>query len=171
MIASELVAKIQSSDADVRYAAWQGAGPVGAEAVVPLGNLMAVPDRGVVKAAKGALEAIAYYSTRPGAAPEAAAVSRQLLTIAESQLPRAARAEAIHLLGFTADRRSVPALARLLNDPEMRDEARMALEQIPGGASLNALKRAVRSAPLEFQPALQQSIHNRALRQGVLRRI
>ena len=169
MDASELIQKIQSSDADARYAAWRAAGPAGSAAVAKLGELLASPDKGVAKAAKGALETIAYYSTRPGAAAEAEAVSRELLKIGGSQLPRGARAEAIHLLGFTADHRSVPGLAQLLNDPDMRDEARMALEQIPGGASLDALKGAVGRAPADFQPALQQSIHNRALRKGVLR--
>lgn len=163
----ELMAKLGSSDAAVRYAAWQGAGPAGSAAVVPVGDLMASTDKGVVKAAKGALEGIAYYSTRPGADREAEAVSQELLKLAGPGRPFAARAEAIHLLGFTGSRRAVPALAALLSDAEVRDEARMALEQIPGGASLAALKRAFNSAPPDFQPALQQSIRNRAMRTKV----
>ncbi|MCA1597026.1 MAG: FG-GAP-like repeat-containing protein [Chloroflexi bacterium] len=161
---SDFISKLTSGDGGVRYTAWSGAGPAGSAAVVPVGDLMASPDKGVVKAARGALETIASYSTRPGAILEAEAVSQQLLKLAAPGRPIAVRVEAIHLLGFTAGRRSVPGLARLLSDPDVRDEARMALEQIPGGASLSALKRAVNSSPSDFQPALQQSIGNRSMR-------
>ncbi len=51
----------------------------------------------------------------------------------------------------------------LLADPEMRDAARMALERTPGSASLHALRRALSSAPAEFRPNLEQSLHNRRL--------
>ena len=160
---NDLTTKLKSGDPTVRYAAWSGAGPAGAPAVVPVGDLLGSADRGTAKAAKGALEAIAYYSTRPGAGKEAEAVSRELLILAGPGRPITVRAEAIHLLGFTAGPRAVPGLARLLSDPDVRDEARLALEQIPGRASFDALRRAVYSAAPEFQPALQQSIQSRGM--------
>jgi HEAT repeat protein len=179
----ELIAQIQSANADVRYKAWRSAGPMGAPAVVPLGTLMASPDTGVAKAAKGALETVAHHAARPGAREEAYAVSQELLKLAGNVLPApsadvpqgaqvrnvavrpfAVRAEALHLLGFTADSRSVPGIAKLLSDPVVRDEARMALERIPGSASLNALKQAEKTADDSFRSHLRQSLHNRALR-------
>ncbi|HZP83387.1 MAG TPA: HEAT repeat domain-containing protein [Chthonomonadaceae bacterium] len=154
---------LKSPDAERRYAAWRGAGPMGAAAVAPIADLCASPDRGVAKAAKGALENIAHHAARPGAGKEARAVSTELLQVAQSRRPTATRAEALHLLGFTADSRAVPGIAPLLTDTAVRDEARMALERIPGNASLHALKQAAKTAPADFRPALEQSLHNRVL--------
>ncbi|HET6385684.1 MAG TPA: HEAT repeat domain-containing protein [Armatimonadota bacterium] len=160
--------QIKSADADARYRSWRSAGPVGSKAVPALGDLLSSPDKGVAKSAKGALETIALYAGRPHAAAEAHAVSEELLKIAASDSPIPARAEALRMLGFTADRRSVPAIARLLNDPAVRDEARMALERIPGRESLDALRSAVRTAPEEFKPNLEQSVYNRGLRPATI---
>ncbi|HZO88360.1 MAG TPA: hypothetical protein VFB38_08470 [Chthonomonadaceae bacterium] len=155
--------KIKSPDADVRYKAWREAGPMGAEAVVPLGELAASPDKGVAKAASGAMETIAHHAARPGAGAEAHAVSVELLKVAQTPHPRMVRADALYLLGFTGDGRIVPGLARLLSDRELREDARMALERIPGSASLSALRQAARTASPDFRPNLEQSLHNRSL--------
>lgn len=156
--------KMQSPDADVRYAAWKSAGPMGSMAVVGLGDLAANSDKAITKAARGALLNVAHYAARPGAAAEAHAVSIELLKLAAApERPRAVRADALNLLGFTADSRTVPGIARLLSDTEMRDEARMALERIPGSAATNALRKAAQSAPADFRPNLDQSLSNRSL--------
>ncbi|HLV80696.1 MAG TPA: hypothetical protein VKT32_10455 [Chthonomonadaceae bacterium] len=161
---SEFIEKMKSPDADVRYAAWRAAGPVGAPAIASLADLAASPDKGVAKSARGALQTIVHYAARPGARADAHAVSVELLKVAaDSERPQSVRAEALHLIGFTADSRTVPGVARLLADAPVRDEARMALERIPGSAATGALRQAAQAAPGDFRPALQQSLHNRAL--------
>ena len=135
------VAKIKSSDGAVRYGAQKMAGPMGSPAVAPLSDLVGEPARPTAKAAKAALENIAHYADRPGAKPEARAVTLALLGVAASPRPLPARAHALYLLGFTADGRAVPAIAKLLPDQALRDEARMALERIPGSAAANALRK------------------------------
>ncbi|MBI3910288.1 MAG: hypothetical protein HY320_05065 [Armatimonadetes bacterium] len=159
----EFLEKIQSSDASVRYAAWRSAGPVGAPAVVPLADLMASADKGVVKAAQGALQGIVHYAARPGAREEARSVSAELLKVAASSRPTRVRAEALHWLGFVGDQRAVLGIALLLGDAEVRDEARMALERMPGRAPRRALQQALETAPADFKPNLQQSLSNRHL--------
>jgi len=159
----EFLAQIRSSDVDTRYKAWQSAGPIGAEAIVALSALAAGDDKWVGLAATGAMEKIAHYSARPGAGSEAEAVSAELLKVAASHKPRVIRANALHLVGFIADNRSIPGLVKLLSDLEIREDARLALEKIPGSAATEAFKRAVKTAPGDFLPQIKQSLYNRSL--------
>jgi HEAT repeat protein len=158
-----LLDRLQSPDANMRYKTWRAAGPTGASAVKGLADLMTSPDKGIARSARGALETIAYYAARPGAANDAHAVSMELLQVAVADRPVAVRAQALYLLGFTGDGRVVPTVVKLLASPEVREEARIALERIPGSASLNALKKAETTVPADFQPNIRQSLHNREL--------
>jgi HEAT repeat protein len=161
---ASFLSRIDSPDAEVRYSAWHTAGPMGAQAVAPLAQRLASPDKGIAKAAKGALENVVHYAARPGAGAESHAVARELTaTAADGSLPASSRAEALHLLGFVADGRDVPHIAPLLHDETLRDEARMALERIPGSASADALKTALRDAPPDFHGPLAQSLYCRKL--------
>lgn len=159
---NELIQNLKSTDAEVRYAAWRLAGPAGAAAIIPIADLMASTDKGVVRSATEALGRVTHYAARPAASKnEKRAVAQALLQVATSPRPRLVRGEALHQLGFVADERNVSAIARLLDDPEVREDARMALERIPGTASLRALEDALRRAPVDFQPNLRQAINNR----------
>ncbi len=161
---NQLINTIKTGDADARYAAWRAAGPAGAAAVAPLAELIDSTDKGASRAATEALGRVAHYAARPSAPPvERQAVAVELLRVATAPRPRMVRAEALHLLGFVGNGNTVPPLARLLNDPEVREDARLALERIPGPQSLRALEEALRRAPADFKPNLQQSLHNRRL--------
>ncbi len=160
----EFLDKIKSPDANVRYAAWRAAGPLGAQAVASLADLMASTDKGVAKAAQGALQAIVHHAGRPGAGGEARAVSEELLKVAASTRPRMMRTDALNWLGFIGDRRAVPEIAKLLEDAEVREDARMALERIPGREAQRALERALETAPADFKPNVEQSLYNRRLK-------
>jgi hypothetical protein len=160
---TQLVNDIKSSDGKTRLKAQQSAGPVGAQALPALADLAASSDKGVAKAARGAMETVAHYAARPGAGAEAKAVSAELLKIAQTNRPRQVRADAIYLLGFTAnDGKTVEYIAELLLNRDLWDEARMALERIPGNAATNALKKAAKTANDEMRPHLEQSLKNRA---------
>jgi HEAT repeat protein len=161
--AQTLLDRLQSPDANVRYKAWREAGPVGAGAVTGLADLLASPDKGIARAAQGALETIVHYAARPGATNEARAVSVELLKAATAERPPLVRAQALNMLGFTGDGRAVPGLVKLLAVPAVREEARMALERIPGSAAENALKKAETTVPADFKPNIAQSLHNRDL--------
>jgi HEAT repeat protein len=159
----EFLEKIKSPDANVRYAAWRAAGPMGAQAVAPLAELMASSDKGVAKAAQGALQAIVHHAGRPGASREARAVAEELLKVAASNRPRMVRADALNWLGMIGEGRVVSGIAKLLGDAEMREDARMALERIPGRDAQRALENALKTAPADFKPNLEQSLYNRQL--------
>jgi HEAT repeat protein len=155
--------ELQSPDAEARAKAARGGATMGASAIAPLADLMASTDKGAARAAKQALQHLAHHAARPGATPEARRASTELLKVAASGRPRAVRADALELLGFVGGREVVLALATLLRDAEVREEARMTLERIPGPESLRALQEAMKSAPEDFKPALRQSLHARSL--------
>lgn len=158
------LADLKSGDVDKRNAAARASGPMGAMAVAALADLMAGPDKGVSRAAAQAMQRVAHHSARPGAARvEARRTAVELLKVAFAPRPRAVRVEALEGVGFVGDGAIVPFLVRLLDDKEVREEARMALERIPGPQSQRALMEALQRAPEEFKPSLRQSIHNRGL--------
>lgn len=166
---AELLTAIKSADAETRQKAQQICGPAGAEAVVPLAEIAAAADKSAAKAARGAMETIAHYAARPGATGEARAVSQELLKVAQSERPKQVRADALALLGLTAaDGKIIAGISALLANAELREEARMALERIPGSAATNALKQAAQVVPAEFRPHIEQSLKNRMLTRQTL---
>jgi len=159
----EFLIRIQDESADVRYAAWKAAGPMGPRAVVPLGDLMAGGDRGVAKAATEALANIAHYSARPDApASERQAVASELIKLLSPDRPSGVRAEALHLLSCVGGAEAVDAAADLLTDPQLRDAARMALQRMPGKEATRALIEGLDAAATEFKPRIIEALGQRA---------
>ena len=157
---AEFLEKIQSPDDAIRGPAWQNAGPVGAPAVVPLGEVMTHADFEIARAAKRAIERIVRHAGRPGAAPERRAVAAELVKLlahANSNV----RKHALWMLSEIGEDAAVPPMARLLEDPEMREDARCALERIPGRAATAALRKALATAPESFKYALAHSLRVR----------
>lgn len=151
---------IASEDHDLRLAARQGAGPMGAPAVAPLAKLLVDPRQDVAVAARSALEKIVHHAGRPGGEKERPMMGAELEKLLAAEQPAAVRREAVHLLGFIAGGGSVPAIARLLDDadPHVKENARLSLERIPGEAAVAALAEAVKRAGDERKPDLLYSL-------------
>ncbi len=161
---NEYLIRIQSPDAGIRYSAWKSAWSQKSDAVAPLAKLASSPDKGIAKAANAALPILAHHSARPGAYEEAESMASELLKIAESSdYPMLIRAQSLNLIGCISPAQLVPRIAKLLATDELREEARMAIERIPGNPSTHALKAGLRSTPESFHKNLQQSLHNRSL--------
>ena len=64
--------------------------------------------------------------------------------------------ELLWMLSEIGDDQAVAPMAELLKHDELREDARMALERIPGEASLLALEGALKSAPADFKTNLAQ---------------
>ena len=157
---NELVAKIKSKDDAVRGPAWQGAGPVGARAVGPLAEVMTDADFETARCAKRAIEKIVRHAGRPGADAERKAVQGELVKL----LPHASanvRRHAAWMLSEIGDDSAVAPVAALLADGEVREDARCAIERIPGAPATAALKKALSSAPEDFKYALAHSLRVR----------
>jgi HEAT repeat protein len=159
----DLIAKLKDPDDKVRGPAWRNAGSLGAPAVKPLGNTMTDADMEVARAAKRGLWKIVHYAGRPGADSERKAVAKELIGLLDGQ-PTLVRREAIWMLSEIGDSETVKPIAALLNDREAREDARAALERIPGKESLSALQAGLASVPEEFKPAIAHSLRVRGVK-------
>jgi len=161
MTIDELIAKISGSDETARGEAWQNAGPLGAAAIKPLAPLMDHKDTEIRRAATRAAWKIVRHAGRPDARREARAVTDELIPLLGDGQPWAVRREAAWMLSEIAGSRAVEPLAKLLNDKDLREHARAALQRIPGRRSLAALKAAFEAAPEDYKPALAESLRIR----------
>lgn len=156
----DLINRIRNQDEDVRGDAWQNAGPAGAAAIQPLAALMTDSHFEVARSARRAIWNIVHHAGRPKATREAAAVEKELIALLQN--PAApVRREALWMLSEIAGNDAVPPMERFLADPELREDARCALQRIPGRPSLRALQRALKTAPEEFRYAVAESLRAR----------
>ena len=159
----ETIAKIKDKDDKVRSEAWQTAATCGAPAVKPLASLLADPEIEVTRAAKRALLKIVRQAGRPGAGQEKKAVVVELIPLLAKSTPTEARANWSGLSELGGDE-SVGPVAALLSETEMREDARMVLQRIPGQKSIAALKSALASAPEDFKANLAVSLRQRGVK-------
>ncbi len=117
----------------------------------------------VTRAAKRALSKIVRHAGRPGSGEERAAAVSELLRLLDAKRPLTIRREAISMLSEIADDQVVAPLAALLNDPELREDARRALERIPSGQSLDALQAGLAAVPNDFKINIAQSLRARGV--------
>jgi len=157
----ELIAGIKSAGDNERTEAWQSAGEVGAPAVKPLANVMTDDDLEVARAAKRALWKIVRYTGRPKANKERRAVETELTGLLGDDQPVAVRREVLWMLSEIGARNSIKPIARLLRNEELREDARMALERIPGKRAVTTLKAGFEKAPEDFKPNIAQSLRKR----------
>jgi HEAT repeat protein len=156
----DLVSRIGSHDDKVRGPAWQKAGPLGAPAVKPLVGLMTDSHPEVARSAKRGLYQIIRYAGRPGADSEARAVESQLVPALDHPKEQIRR-DILWMLSEIGGEASVEPIAKLLVDRAVRDDARMALQRIPGDESLAALRNALKRAPDDFKYNLAEALAKR----------
>jgi hypothetical protein len=156
-----LVAGLKSKDDAKRGQAIDAAPRHGAGVVQPLCQMLGDPELENTRAAKRALNRIVHEAGRPDATQEAKAVERELVeALRKSDVPAVCR-ETLWLLSEIAGDGAVGPVAALLANPELREDARMVLQRIPGKASLKALRAALESAPADFRNAIAESLVRR----------
>lgn len=156
-----LIAGIKSGSDTVRTEAWLNAGAAGAPAVGPLAKVMMDNDLEVARAAKRALWKIVRYTGRPGANKERRAVETELTGLLGQDQPIAVRREVLWMLSEIGVRKSIKPIAKLMRNEDLREDARMALERIPGKRAVAALKSSFEVAPEDFKPNIAQSLRKR----------
>ncbi len=167
MTASRLVEAIRSGDADARWDAAESAAEIaGADAIRDLAALMEDADPGKAKAARVAMDRIALACTAPGKEKEQREVSAALAAVAAGEGSVGTRRHAIRLLGMAGRAEACETLAELIGHRELREDARMALQRIPGEAAARALEKAARNAPPGYESALQRSLRDRSIEPG-----
>ena len=159
----ELITRIKSKDENVRTQAWLTAGKVGVPAIRPLTETMICEDREAALAARRALGQIVVNAGRPGAGDEAKAVAAELVAQLRDDRPLQVRREVVWLVSEIGGDDAVGAVASLLGNGELREDARCSLQRIPGEKSLAALRTALESSPEEFRPALAAALRARGV--------
>jgi len=170
VLAAELddfLARVAAPSADVRAEAWKAAGPFGAAAVKPLAKLAESEEPGVTKAALAAIGTITAHAGRPGAPDELSAVAQALAEAVQAAGDDQLRRELLHFLGLAASDRQVSLLAGLLTDPAVGEDARIALERIPGDAATRALIEALRASSEEVQVRAADALARRGAQEAV----
>jgi len=158
-----LMAGIRDDDARVRTEAWQSAGKVGAAAVEPLAEAMKDKDLEVARAAKRGLWKIVRHVGRPDATDEKTVVVGKLIELLGDNQPAPVRREVLWMLSEIGNRNAVESIAALLSNRELREDARMVLQRIPGRTALAALNAALKAAPDDFKLNIAQSLRQRGV--------
>jgi HEAT repeat protein len=159
----ELLAGIASDDDDVRTSAWLRAGDVGASAIVPLAALTGNESMEVARAASRGMWRIVRHCGGPGAGTERQAVSTALAGLLADDQSVSLRREVLWMLSEIGGDDFVAPISALLSNVDLREDARMTLERIPGDASLAALESALDAVPEDFKLNIAQSLRQRGV--------
>ena len=155
-----LIDRIKNPDDAISGAAWQSAGPYGAAAVKPLAGLMGDGNFELARKSKRALYLVVRHAGRPRAGEEQQAVERELIVVVGSG-PSRVRRDVLWMLSEIGSTDAVEAMAALLTDQELREDARCARTGLPEPGAVTALKAAFATAPEDFKFALAESLRQR----------
>ena len=131
--------------------------------VTSLFSQMRSDDHTVALTSKRKLWHIVRFAGRPGASQERAEIVAQLITLLGGDSGSTIRRELVWMLSEIGGDESVDPIAALLDDLALREDARMALQRIPGDQSLAALREGLAAAPVDFQANLVQSLRGRGV--------
>lgn len=132
--------------------------------VKSLAKVMADENFEVARAAKRGLWKIVRHAGRPGAGDEKSAVIAELVVLLGDDQPASVRREVLWMLSEIARTKSIKPIAALLSNKELREDARMVLQRIPGRRSLAALRAGLKAAPKDFKINIAQSLRQRGVR-------
>ena len=164
-----LIAKIKDKSDKVRAEGWLSAAKVGAAAVKPLAAVTTSGDSDleVARAAKRALWQIVHDFGRIDAEDQHKAVLDNLQALLTDDWPDAFRREVLWMLSEIGGDSSVDSIAAVLKSRELLDDARCALQRIPGQFSLDALKAALDSVPKSYKNNIAHALRARGVEPGL----
>ena len=160
----ELVARTKQGDEKSRTKAWLSAPDIGAVAIKALCELMAEGELEVARAAKRGLWKIVRHAGRPRAGDEKNEVIAELISLLGTEQPISVSREVLWMLSEIGGDESVSPIADALSNKYLREDARMALERIPGKKSLAALEASLKTAPEDFKLNIAQSLRQRSVK-------
>ncbi len=161
MTPTELASALRSKDDPQRAAASDAAPQCGAAAIPAVSPLLADPDTETLRAAKRALFKIVRHAGRPGAAAEAKSVEKELVAALKASSSVPERRELLWMLSEIGGDDAVKAVAALLSNTDLREDARCVLQRLPGKAAVKALQTALNTAPEEFRYPIAESLRKR----------
>ena len=131
--------------------------------VTRLASAMSSDDRDLALRSKRLLWWAVRYAGRPGGETERSAIVAELVAALATNASEMARREILWMLSEIGGDESVDPIAAMLSDERVRDDARMALERIPGNRSLAALETGLAHAPEDFRTNMAQSLRKRGV--------
>ena len=140
------------------------AGTADAAAVKSLAAAMSDKEHEVARAGKRGLWKIVRHAGRPRARSEKKAVVALLIELLRDDQPVSVRREVLWMLSEIGGRESIEPIAAMLSNKELREDARMVLQRIPGKKSLAALKAGLKAAPDDFKLNIAQSLRQRGVK-------
>lgn len=158
----ELLEGLKSEEPESRRSAWLKAADAGPEALEPLARLMNSGGLEVSRAAENAM----WRIVRDLGAPEVEhSIKRKLVTQLEAlvtnRFPEAVRRQALWMFSEIAGATDAEAIAPLLKEPSLREDARCAIQRIPGEQSVQILWAELEEAPGDFKMNIVQSLRAR----------
>jgi HEAT repeat protein len=162
-----LLERIKSDDPDVRTAAWQAAGDVGAPAIAPLSKIVDEGELEVGRAAKRAMWQIVRTVGAPGRDECREAAESALIALLAPEAPLCVRREAFWMLseiGRDATVEAIRDISNVVDDKDVREDARCALERIPTDFAVETLQDGLDMAPADFALAIAQSLRVRGVK-------
>lgn len=158
----DFLSRLQDANADIRASACNEAKQAGTKTIVPLCYLMANENPDVAKAARETLTAIVHHAARPqGLLVSRWAAEGELIKALKVDHPRQVKADILNLLSFVGGDGAATAIAPLLKDPELAEDARLALQRIPDSAAGHALIAGLDNAAPEILPRIIDSLGQR----------
>jgi hypothetical protein len=115
------------------------------------------------KAAKRGLWKLVRHACRPDAPEARRAVLQELMGLVRESRSLTVRRDGLWMLVEVGGDEAVDTIAEMLDHEELRDEARQALERIPGERSLAVLQKALATTPEEFRIRVAQSVRARGV--------
>lgn len=134
-----------------------------AKAVEPLVTLLKDSDPETMRAGKRQLWEMVRHVGRPGNAAQAQRVVKALLKVLASDQPPVVKREALWAVSELGGDDVVDPVAALLADKDVREDACMVLERLPGDKPVAALKAALKSVPQEFVINVAHSLRARGI--------
>ena len=154
-------AAIQSEDIDTRFNAAMNSGDLGAQALPIAIKYWDAESDGARKAARVALPVIVRAVQQPEKESERSAACDILIEAAKNGGTDQLRREALFRLGSIAGGSHVGAIAALLEDVAVQEQAAQALENIPGSEATQALINALDDAAPGFRVQLMFALSGR----------
>ena len=162
----KFLADIRSDNAELRFAAWRRAGEMEPEVIPELGKLLIAEAPAVRNAADESLKTMVNSVGKEPGGAKRAAVARQLIALTDNGQPTWVRTVALRHLSLIGGDETVPAAAKLLTNPELREEAVYCLERIPGSASNAALMAAMSRVDASFLPRILAALGHRRVEEA-----
>ncbi|MBI4580703.1 MAG: HEAT repeat domain-containing protein, partial [Planctomycetes bacterium] len=134
-----------------------------ARSIGGLAKKLANADPETAQTGKRVLWQVVHTVGGPGNDRRKGRTVEELLKLLDKSQPTVVKREAIWALSELAGDEAVDPVAALLADEDLREDARMVLQRLPGDKSLAAHKAGLEAAPEEFYINIAESLRARGV--------